>query len=170
MLTLATTWTKENEKHVTSLDDLMPLIRQQLAEGKSVSFTPTGISMIPMLRHNKDSVVISPTTVGLKRYDIVLYQRDNGDYVLHRIVNRSITIGEDLDGCTYTMLGDNQFIKEHGIRRDQLIGVVTRFSRDGREHNIEELGYKLYCRVWYHSRRFRYFGLRVKRKIRRLIG
>ena len=161
-MTLATTWTN-NEKHITSLDDLMPLIRQQLAEGKSVSFTPTGISMMPMLHHNRDSVVISPVIGELKLYDIALYQRDNGDYVLHRMVGTSIVADEG--SAAYTMLGDNQFIKEYGIRDDQIIGVVTEFTRDGRVHKVDEIGYKAYCRVWYHSRQFRYFLKRVRRKL-----
>ena len=165
-MTLATTWTN-NEKHVTSLDDLMPLICQQLAEGKSVSFTPTGISMMPMLHHNRDNVVISPVSDGLKMYDIALYQRDNGDYVLHRMVGTNMIAGES--GAAYTMLGDNQFAKEYGIRDDQIIGIVTEFTRDGRVHKVDEIGYKAYCRVWYHSRQFRYFLKRVKRKLRSII-
>ena len=166
-MTLATTWINENDKMVTSLDDLMPIIRLQLGEGKSVCFTPTGASMMPLLRHNMDSVVLSPAHDTLAIYDIALYQRDNGDYVLHRMVGTSVIAGES--SVTYTMLGDNQFAKEYGIRDDQIIGVVTEFTRDGRVHKVDEIGYKAYCRVWYHSRQFRYFLKRVKRKLRSIM-
>jgi len=169
-LTLATICNGNNDKHITSMDELMPLMRMQLGEGKSVRFTPTGVSMMPLLRHNTDSVVLSPAPDTLSMYDIALYQRDNGDYVLHRMVGKADVIGEANEGLTYTMLGDNQFIKEYGIRHDQIIGIVTSFIKDGREHSVDELGYKIYCRVWYHSRQFRYFLKRVKCKIWALVG
>jgi len=168
-LTLATTWINDKEKFSTSLEELMPIISRQLAEGKSVRFTPTGNSMAPMLRHNEDVVILSSLPEELNLYDLVLYKRDSGSYVLHRIVGTFET-SNDAAKLSYIMLGDNQYTKEYGIDHSQIIGVVTSFVRDGREHSVEENGYKAYCRVWYHSRHFRYFWLRVKRKIRRLIG
>ena len=48
------------------LDQLMPLIRESLAEGKSVKFSPSGVSMLPMLRPGKDMVTLSPITKPLK--------------------------------------------------------------------------------------------------------
>lgn len=125
------------------LEQLMPLIREQLAAGKSVRFSPRGISMLPMLRQGRDKVVLSPVRGRLKKYDLPLYQRDSGQYVLHRIVG----VGE-----TYTCIGDNQYALEHGIRQDQLIAVVTAFTRDDREIPVTDLGYRVYCRVWHWLR------------------
>ena len=104
------------------LEQLMPLIREYLAAGKTVKFSPRGISMLPMLRQGIDDVVLSPLPEKLKKYDLPLYQRDDGHFVLHRIVR----VGE-----TYTCVGDNQFELEHGLRHDQMIAVVTAFSRAG---------------------------------------
>ena len=101
------------------LDDMMPLFKELLAEGKTVTFGPKGTSMMPMIRQNIDTVVLAPLPKKLKKLDLPLYQRDNGQYVLHRIV----AVGD-----TYTCCGDNQFAYEHGVRPDQMIGVVTGFS------------------------------------------
>ncbi|MBR2047524.1 MAG: S24/S26 family peptidase [Oscillospiraceae bacterium] len=133
------------------LKDLMPLIREQLAAGRQVRFKPRGTSMLPMLRQGIDSVVLSPLPEQLKKYDLPLYQRSSGQFVLHRIVEV---------GDSYTCLGDNQFEKEPGIRHDQMIAVVTAFTRGDKRHSVNEPGYWLYCRVWYHSRHIRHFWRR----------
>lgn len=146
--------------HNVSLDSLMPVMKEQLLAGQSVKFSPRGISMLPMLRQGKDSIILSTLPDKLKKYDIPLYQRDNGKYVLHRVVEV---------GDTYTCIGDNQYTFEYGLRHDQMIGVVTAFTRGDKEHSVKEPGYQLYCRVWHYSRPMRYFFFRVKRKLRKLV-
>ena len=145
------------------MDEMMPIFREQLATGQSLCFSPKGISMLPMLREGMDRVMLSPLSGELKKYDIPLYQRDDGKYVLHRIVQ----VGE-----TYTCIGDNQFQLEPGIRPDQMIAVVTAFYRGERKHLVTEPTYRLYCCVWHHSRRLRKFWRRcldwLKRKLRQL--
>lgn len=130
-------------KRNVALDSLMPLIREELAAGRSVCFGPRGISMLPMLRQGKDTVTISPVPGKLKKYDLPLYQRDDGKYVLHRIVGV---------GDTYTCVGDNQFILEKGVRHDQVIGLVTEFARDGQGVSVKNPCYQIYCRVWHYTR------------------
>lgn len=129
------------------LDELMPIIREQLALGQTVRFSPRGTSMLPMLRQGLDSVVLSPLPDRLKKYDLPLYRRENGQYVLHRIVKA---------GETYTCMGDNQFVKEPGLRQEQMIGLVTAFHRDGTPHSVAEPSYRLYCRIWHYSRPLRH--------------
>lgn len=131
-----------NEVQVV-LEDMLPLIRERLAAGQNVQFIPKGISMLPLLRPGKDSVVLSPVPEKLRKYDIPLYQRKNGGFVLHRIVK----VGE-----TYTCMGDNQLEKEPGLEHEQMIAVVTAFYRDGERHEISEWSYQIYCRYWYYRR------------------
>lgn len=139
------------KQKIASLDELMPVMRDRLASGQSIRFSPQGTSMLPMLRQDMDSVVITSPQVRLKKYDIPLYQRSNGRYILHRIVEV---------GDTYTCMGDNQFVKERGIRHQQVIAVVTSFYRGEREYKTETLSYQMYCRLWYHSRHIRHFWRR----------
>ena len=141
------------------LDDLMPLFREKLAQGKTVRFYPKGTSMMPMLRQGIDSVVLSPLPKQLKKYDLPLYQRDNGQYVLHRIVK----VGE-----TYTCIGDNQYQYEHGVRPDQMIGLVTGFYRDQEYHSASELSHRTYRFLWHHSRNLRPKVRAAYSKLRRL--
>ena len=142
----------------TSIDVLMPLFQEQLAAGHSVRFSPKGVSMLPMLREGIDSVVLSPVNGKLKKYDLPLYRRDNGKYVLHPIVH----VGE-----AYTCMGDNQYVPEPGLRQDQMIGVVTAFYRGNRKYAVEHLGYRLYCRIWHGSRPVRHLWKRGVRWLQR---
>lgn len=144
-----------------SMEALVPLFQERLEAGQQVRFSPMGTSMLPMLREGRDSVVLSPAPERLRKYDLPLYRRDNGAYVLHRVTEA----GQD-----YTCIGDNQFIPEPGVRRDQVIAVVTGFRRNGRDHTVTEPGYRLYCRLWHHSRKLRHFWRRGLRWIKRHIS
>ena len=99
-----------------------------------------------MLRQGVDRVVLSPVRGKLKKYDLPLYQRRDGSYVLHRIVRVE---------QTYTCMGDNQFVPEPGLEHEQIIGVVSAFSRGDKEYSVDSVGYRLYCRFWYYSRPLR---------------
>ena len=139
----------------TELDAVMPLIREQLAAGGTVTFSPRGVSMLPMIRQGKDSVTLSPVKGRLKKYDLPLYMRDSGQYVLHRIVR----VGE-----TYSCIGDNQYLIEPGVRHDQIIGVVSSFSREGRNVKVTAPSYWLYCRLWSLRRSIRLILKRILRR------
>ena len=133
------------------LEAIMPLFKEKLAAGNSVIFFPKGTSMMPMIRQGVDKVVLSPLPKKLKKYDLPLYQRDNGQFVLHRIVKAD---------NTYTCIGDNQFQFETGLTHDQMIGVVTAFSRGKREWKVTHPLYRLYCRFWHISRPLRHLWRR----------
>jgi hypothetical protein len=135
----------------TDLSTLIPLIRERLSDGQSIKFSPRGISMLPMLRQGIDSVVLSPLPENLKKYDLPLYRRENGKYILHRIIGA---------GDTYVCMGDNQFVPEPGVKREQMIALVTGFYRGEKYHSVEEPIYKLYCRFWHFSRPIRHFWRR----------
>lgn len=137
----------------SSIHDLMPLITEALAEGRSIRFSPRGTSMLPMLRQGTDSVILSPLPKELRKYDLPLYRRDNGQYVLHRIIET---------GLTLTCMGDNQFIPEPGLRQDQMIAVVTAFYRGNRMVPVTHPVYRFYCRIWHYSRALRRFVKRVR--------
>ncbi|MBO5340902.1 MAG: S24/S26 family peptidase [Oscillospiraceae bacterium] len=147
-------------EHRIRLEEAMPLFQEQLARGQSVQFAPRGTSMLPMLREGKDSVILSPLPQRLKKYDIPLYRRGDGQYVLHRIVD----VGE-----TYTCVGDNQFALERGIDHGQLIAVVTAFTRAGRRWSVDHPAYRVYCRFWHFSRPVRRVWRWAKGRIRRIL-
>lgn len=135
------------------LEELMPLIRERLGAGESVRFSPHGTSMLPMLKDGRDQVILSPLPNKLKKYDLPLYQRENGQYVLHRIVKAR---------GSYTCMGDNQFVPEKGLRHDQMIAVVTSFIYNGKEYSTNCLRYKAYCRFWCSTRPFRRILVKIR--------
>ena len=138
----------------------MPLVEEALAAGQTVRFSPKGTSMLPFLRQGIDQVELSPLPEKLRKYDLPLYRRDNGQYVLHRIVR----VGE-----TYTCVGDNQFELEHGVRRDQMIARVTAVIRPRGTAKMTGFAHKLYCRVWHYTRPLRRVVRWGKSALRRLI-
>lgn len=124
-----------------AMSELSPVMTEIMDAGGEVAFTPSGVSMMPMLRDRKDKVILVKAAFPLKRYDLPLYRRDDGRYILHRVVD----VRED---GTYVMCGDNQWVREYGIRDDNIIGVVRAFERNGRYHECTDRSYILYCRFW----------------------
>ena len=104
-----------------SLSELEAIIRRVTDSGGEFELYPKGTSMLPLILEGRDSVILSCLPDELTAGDVVLYRRDDGSYVLHRIIG--------CDGGTYTMCGDNQYNAEPGIRRDQMIAFASAFAR-----------------------------------------
>lgn len=152
-------------EHMIFEEELMPLIRDRLATGQKVSGIPfRGVSMMPMLRQGKDTVEIAALPDKLKKYDLPIYRYPSGRYVMHRVVK----VKED----HYICLGDNTIPYEK-ITHDQMIAVVTAFSRGGKRVPVDNAMYRLYTWVWVNFRfvrRSKHFVKRsVKNFLRRLL-
>lgn len=144
-----------------SMGELVPLICEQIESNGKITFTPSGISMMPMLRNNKDTVTLQKAELPLKKYQIVLYKRSADKYVLHRVV------GVCADG--YLMRGDNQFSAERGIQDEQIIAVMSDFTRKGKEYGCQNLKYKLYSTVWVNTVMARKALLILKRAVKKAL-
>ena len=129
----------------TTLEAVIDIIKEKLDSGGTVTFTPNGTSRLPMLRDGEDVVVLKKPSGRLHLFDVPLYQRENGQYVLHRVID----FGRD---GSYVLCGDNQFAKERGIRDDQIIAVMTAFYRKGKAYSIASLRYRAYVNFWYYTR------------------
>ena len=129
----------------TTLDAVIDIILEKLESGGTVTFTPNGTSMLPMLRDGKDVVVLKKPQGRLHLFDVPLYRRNNGQYVLHRVID----FGKD---GSYVMCGDNQFAKEKGIKDEQILAVVSGFFRKGKAYQINSLRYRAYVNFWYYTR------------------
>jgi len=138
-------------------------MREKLEAGGTAYFNPRGTSMLPMLHNDGDKVKLKKADKPLKKYDLPLYIRDDGAFVLHRVVRRPSPDG------TYTMCGDNQWRLERGIRHDQLVGVVVAFKRNGREYSTDSRLYKLYCRIWVAAMPLRHLLFGGINKIKRIL-
>lgn len=101
--------------------------------------TTVGVSMYPMLRNRRDTIVVEKYNGRLKKYDVPLYKRDSR-YILHRIVQ----VRPD----SYVIRGDNCYANEYGITDEQILGVLTGFYRGTKKINMQGWGYKAYVRLW----------------------
>lgn len=108
-------------------------------EGRLI-YSNVGDSMLPLIRQGRDIVVIEKPSRRLKKYDIPLYRRDSGQYVLHRILK----VREN----DYILCGDNRYTKETGISDRHIKGVLTEIIRDGRTIKINSWQMKLYSHIW----------------------
>jgi hypothetical protein len=98
--------------------------------------------MLPLLVQGKDSVVLKrKEAIPAQKHDIAFYRRENGAFVLHRVMKI------ESDG-TYTMCGDNQFALEKGIRAEQIIGCVSEIYKGSKPIGLASLRYRIYVRFW----------------------
>ena len=137
--------------------DLIPVMVEQLRAGKTVRFFQHGTSMRPLLREGRDSVTLKLYDRKVKLFDIAFYKRDDGQYVLHRVVGLKNGI---------TCIGDNQLEYEKDLRHDQMIAYVCEFSRDGKTVSVLSPLYRMYCVLWYIIRPLRRIYLKTGSKIK----
>lgn len=133
----------------------MAFVTERLAAGQTVRYLRfRGISMMPMLRQGKDSVELSPLPQKLDKYDLPVYRRSDGQYVMHRVVA--------VKADHYICLGDNTLAFEH-IYPEQMIGIVSAFKRGDRRIEVSDPAYRVYCRLWRltHPVRKLIFRLRI---------
>ena len=140
------------------MEELAELIALQLKESGRAELVVTGSSMHPLFHSRKDKVVLIVRTP--KKPDIILYRRDNGAYILHRIVREKNGI--------FIVTGDNQWVLEE-VRPDQVLAVVDGWYRKGRLKTPKSFSYKLYVWFWVGLLPLRKPVLAVRRKAGKLI-
>ena len=129
-------------------------------------YTNVGDSMRPLIRQDRDILIIEKPHRRLKKYDVPLYRRDSGQYVLHRVLK--------VRDSDYVICGDNRYSKEYGITDRHIIGVLTAVVRDRKEIPINDWRYRIYVHLWcdfFPIRAFilnaKHFPKWLKRKLKR---
>ena len=135
---------------------------EELAEHGKIIHTNVGTSMMPLLRQNRDVMIIERPKGRLKRYDVPLYKRNNGQYVLHRILK--------VREKDYVICGDHCTEKEYGITDEQIIGVLTGIIRDGKTITANNFWYKVYYHLWCDFFPIRVAVLRMKFFVKRCLS
>lgn len=134
---------------------------EQLAKYGKLIYTNRGDSMMPLIKQDRDLLIIKPVHGRLKKYDVPLYKRDSGQYVLHRILQ--------VRKHDYVICGDNRWVKEYGIRDRHIIGVLTAVVRNGKEIKVTDFKYKVYVHLWCDLFPVRAFIVHVISKLKRVI-
>ena len=135
----------------TKFEVLRPFIDEAFEKGESFSFKPNGVSMLPFIKGGKTLVTIEKYTGNAKLYDIVFYTREDGKYVLHRIVKMYD------DG--YGVCGDNLWWVEK-VNEEQIFAILREV--DGKE----TIGTRLYLNTLFIRR----FIVHVKTYIKKHLG
>ncbi|MBE6748792.1 MAG: hypothetical protein E7557_06135 [Ruminococcaceae bacterium] len=150
-----------------TMQELLPFIEEAFKNNKTFTIPITGTSMLPLLVQGRDTVTLKKCEEPLKKGDLPLYRRNDGTFVLHRIVE------VNSDG-SFTMCGDNQFLKERGITSSQIIGVVSEITRDGKTFSVTDEKYQKYVKrglslinVRYPYKRLRYAASKIKLRIKK---
>lgn len=119
------------------MEDMYPLILEAFKQNKTFSFPVHGTSMQPML-HTQDIVEIEEIK-QYKKGDIILYRRENGQFVLHRVRK----IKKDI----LYFVGDHQTKVEKGILPNQCIGKVISYKKkkNNKTYKLHNFSYCLYC-------------------------
>lgn len=140
---------------------LMPALLELLEVTESVPLVVSGNSMNPFLAHGRDTVYLSNMKEPPKRGDMVLYRRHNGDYVLHRVYR--------VEENEYTMVGDAQNWLELGIRREQILAVVTAVCRKGKLLRKGCFWWDFFEKVWIRMVPLRHSVLALHTRLKKLV-
>jgi len=133
--------------------------RTEIETHGTLIYTNVGDSMMPLIKQGRDVMIIKKACGRLKKYDVPLYQRDSGQYVLHRILK----VRKD----DYVICGDNRSFKEYGITDRHIIGVLTGVIRNKKEISVTDKKYRLYVHLWCDLFPVRAFILRAVRFLKR---
>ncbi|WP_373899133.1 S24/S26 family peptidase [Haloimpatiens sp. FM7315] len=143
---------------------------KELGKHGSFTFVNVGTSMMPLLRQHKDLFVIEKKPgLGFRKYDVVLFKRNSGQYVLHRILK--------VRSSDYVLCGDNRFKLEYGVTEDNMLGVMTKVIRDGVTISVTDKKYQIYVHLWcdfFYIRAailwIKLFLYKSKRKLRKIMA
>ena len=141
------------------METMLPFIEEAFNRGLDFQIPITGTSMNPLLYQNRDFVKIIKPQLPLNLGDIPLYRRNDGAFVLHRVVGIK-------DNGEYVMCGDNQFILEYGITDKNIIGVAKTLIIDGKEIDVDtDSEYLKHKDKYVKNVKTRYLKKRLKYKI-----
>ena len=135
-------------------DAFFNLVEDEISNGRKVQFRIKGDSMSPLLRDNKDDIVLYPC-VGdeLSPMDIVLF-RYKGKYLLHRIIRR--------EGNRLYIQGDGSYIAKEECSIDDVIGKVQMIVRSsGKIISVNSWQWRWLSYIWLKIRIIRNLLLRI---------
>ena len=124
-------------------------IEQSLEEcGMAVTLTK-GTSMWPLFKEGKNQVILISAKERIpKNQDIVLYRAEDGRLILHRVM-------KVLPDGSFLLCGDHQWKLEEKVKKEQILAVAEEFYRKGKLIEENQIGYRLYKKIWNSSLAFR---------------
>ncbi len=141
------------------MSEVTTSVGKLLRKGEAVGVAPKGRSMLPLMREGKTQVIVEPVSRELTVGEMPLYEREDGFYILHRVVG----VDEDY----YYIRGDNCVTLETVPKKD-VLGVVTELRRNGHTIRPTDWHYRLYVRLLMATEQPRIQLLRMRARAGRL--
>ena len=149
----------ENNVRVLPPEILMEPLLDLVKEGKEVPLLISGNSMSPFLVHGRDTVYLRKISERPKKGDIILYRRNSGEYILHRVFKA--------EANSFSFVGDAQSYIEKGIREDQLLAVVKTVRRKGKVITSGSFWWEFFEKMWINMVPLRAAAVTLYTKLRR---
>ena len=108
-------------RKVVDMDLYMSGLETLLMEGREVEMTPKGSSMLPFIKGDRDSVVLTKPAKPFEVGDIVL-AKVGGRYIMHRIFS--------VEGNDLTLMGDGNIRGTESCATSDVIGLVTEIHKE----------------------------------------
>lgn len=116
------------------------VLRELCEQGKEVSLIVSGNSMSPFLINERDTILFKKPDRELRAGDMVFYQRESGQYVMHRIWK--------IKPEGYYMVGDAQWEIEGPLKREQIFALITKAQRKGKWIQAGDFWWEFFEHVW----------------------
>lgn len=140
---------------------LVPLWKELIDNGHTVTLRVRGRSMRPLWHHNRDSVCLAAVSQPLRVGQVVLAEVDEGRFVIHRIVSLSDT--------EVVLRGDGNPYTEERFAPEKVMGIITAFTLHWGQRrytcSTEHWLWRLYSALWPSNVFLRRVLLRLDRMI-----
>ena len=137
------------------IEEAIRLVR----EGVNVTLPVKGLSMLPFIIGDKDSVILRGPGGVIDVGDVVLAWVDGCRYVVHRIIR--------IDGDHITLMGDGNLTTEHCTLNDIKARVTHVVDAKDKTHYLYNRWRMLGAKVWYWLRPIRRYLLAIYRRVKR---
>lgn len=115
--------------------------------------------MLPLLIEGKSHVIIAPLSEPLRVGDLPIYLRQDGKYVIHRLIR--------IDEQHCFTRGDNCVTHEK-VPHSWVLGKVIEINRRGKTFPVTAWGYRVYSRIWHFLFPARKLIFKVKKILKRI--
>lgn len=138
-------------------------IEEAIKRDGIILFAPTGYSMQPFIIAGRDIVTVQKKedSKRCRRMQAILFKRDDGTYVLHRILK--------IRPKDYWVVGDNSTWGEF-VSDKQVLGTVIAVRRNGKNINAQSKKYTITIYIWYIIWWIRYIAVHIKKKSRTFLA
>ena len=125
---------------VLDTESYVSALKEIIESGKETGIIIAGNSMSPFLADERDYVYLKKPDRELKKGDIVFFQRENGQFILHRICACKPEV--------FYIVGDAQMEIEGPVAREQIFAIVTKARRKGKWIQSGDFWWDFFERVW----------------------